>query len=579
MPAADNKRLSALFDEIADLLEITGEQSFRVNSYRRAARAFKDLTRDITELAASGALAEVPGIGKGTLEKVQQFLATGKVDLHDELKAQVPAGLPALLQIPGLGPKKVALFWKEHGVEDVPGLQKLLGEFKTGAKPLPKGLGEKTIDQILGGIEFAEKSTGRTPLGMAAPLADELLAAVRAIPGVKHAEAAGSLRRGCETIGDIDILCEAADGSAVVQAFAALPQVKKVLARGDTKGSVLVPRADGVEIQVDLRVVPAESFGAALQYFTGSKEHNVRLRERAVKKKWKLNEWGLFDGDTQIAGKTEASIYKKLGLPTIAPEMREDRGEFDADAKLKLIERGDIRGDLHMHTTASDGIVEASSMAKAAHALGYEYIAITDHSRSSAIANGLSIDRMWRQIEKLRELNKNHDTVSILVGCECDILADGKLDYPDQILAACDIVVASIHSGMKQDRKKITHRLLTAMENPYVTIMGHPTARLINKREPMDLDMEAVIAQAARTHTALEINSSWQRLDLCDRHARMAKDAGVKLAIDTDAHAPAQLEQMKYGIATARRAWLTADDVINTQPLFVLRKWIAKKRK
>ncbi len=295
---------------------------------------------------------------------------------------------------------------------------------------MPKGLGEKTIDQILAGISFNESAGGRTALGMAVPLAEEMLMAVRDINGVKQAEVAGSLRRGCETIGDIDILCEAADGAKVVQAFTALPPVKRVLARGDTKGSVVLERADGAEIQVDLRVVPAESFGAALQYFTGSKEHNVRLRERAIKKKWKLNEWGLFDGETQLAGKTEASIYKKLGVPFFPPEMREDRGEFDADPKMKLIERSDLRGDLHMHTTASDGTVDAESMARAAHALGYEYIAITDHSKSSAIANGLSIDRMWRQIEKLRELNKKHDTVSILVGCECDILADGSLDYP-----------------------------------------------------------------------------------------------------------------------------------------------------
>lgn len=576
---SDNKKLSALFDEIADLLEITGEQSFRVNSYRRAARAFKDMTRDIAAMLASGELAQVPGIGKGTLDKVKQFFAGGSIDLHVELQLKVPSGLTSLLKIPGLGPKKAALFWKEHGVESLETLVPLLAAFKSGEKPLPKGLGEKTIDQILAGISFNEKSGGRTPLGVAVPIAEEMLTAVRGIKGVRQAEVAGSLRRGCETIGDIDILCEAADGAKVIQSFTALPPVKRVLARGDTKGSVVVERSDGAEIQIDLRVVPAESFGAALQYFTGSKEHNVRLRERAVKKKWKLNEWGLFDGETQLAGKTEASIYKKLGVPFPPPEMREDRGEFDEGPPIKLIERGDIRGDLHMHTTASDGTVDAEGMARAAHALGYEYIAITDHSKSSAIANGLTIDRMWRQIERLRELNRNHDAVSILVGCECDILADGSLDYPDQILAACDIVVASIHAGMKQERKKITHRLLKAMENPYVTIMGHPTARLINRREPMDLDMEEVIKQAANTHTALELNCSWQRLDLKDVHVRMARDAGVMIAIDTDSHAPIQMEQMRFGIATARRGWLTAEDVLNTRPLFALRKWIAKKRK
>lgn len=571
-----NKELAGVFNTIADLLEIKGEQVFRVNSYRRAARVFKDLTVDIETLAESGELGKIQGVGKGTVEKVGQFLSAGRVGLLDELLASMPAGLPALLGIGGLGPKKVALVWRELGVENV---EDLLAAIETGRVAKLKGMGAKSVEQIKSGIEFAGKSVGRTPLGLALPLAGELADAVKNLPGVKRVEIAGSLRRGCETIGDLDLLCEAKDGKTVVSAFTALPDVLRVLASGSTKGSVIIPRPDGAELQADLRVVPAESFGAALQYFTGSKEHNVRLRERAAKKKWKLNEWGLFSGERRVAGKTEESIYHKLGLAFVPPELREDRGEFEAESLDKLIERKDIRGDLHMHTTASDGTMSAETMARAGHELGYEYVAITDHSKSSTIANGLSIDRMWRQIEKLRALNRKAEMVSVLVGCECDILSDGSLDYPDQILAACDIVVASIHSGLRQDRAKITNRLLRAMENSYVTIMGHPTARLINRREPMDVDMQAVIAKAAETKTALELNASWQRLDLHDRHLRMARDAGVKIALNTDAHAALQLQQVHLGVLTARRGWLRPKDVINTMHLPTLRRWIAKKRK
>ncbi|MCZ6699702.1 MAG: DNA polymerase/3'-5' exonuclease PolX [Planctomycetota bacterium] len=571
-----NKELAAIFKNIADLLEIKDEKSFRVLSYRRTARTIKDLPKDVEALAAEGGLIKLPGVGKGTVEKIEQYLSNGKIDLREELLASVPAGLPLLLDIPGMGPKKVALVWQELGVESLDDLKKVIA---SGEAAKLKGLGPKSVGQIQSGIEFAEKASGRTPMGLAWPVANHLADQVRAIKGVKRVAIAGSLRRGAETIGDLDLLCEAKNGASVVAAFTSLPQVQRVLASGSTKGAVLVTRQDGIEIQADLRVVPTESFGAALQYFTGSKEHNVHLRELASKKKWKLNEWGLHDGKKRIAGKTEESIYKKLGLPLIPPEMREDRGEFEPDAVEKLIERQDIRGDLHMHTTASDGTMDAITMARAAAAQGYEYIAITDHSKSSTIANGLSIDRMWRQIEKIRTLNKEAESITILVGCECDILSDGSLDYPDQILAACDVVVASVHSGMRQERKKITGRLLGAMENPYVTIMGHPTARLLNRREPMDLDMEAVVAKAAETNTALELNSSWQRLDLHDRHLRMARDAGVKIAIDTDAHAALQLEQMQYGIATARRGWLRAKDVINTMHLPSLRKWIRKKRR
>lgn len=571
-----NKELSAVFNEIAALMEILGESKFRINSYQRTARTIKDLTKDVAQLAESGELEKLPGVGKATVEKIQSYLKDGRIDTHQELLAQVPAGLPRLLSIPGMGPKKVALAWKELKVEGIDDLKRVIA---SGELAKLKGMGDKSVKQIADGIAFAESTSGRTPLGLAWPLADELTALMRDVNGVTRVELAGSLRRGCETIGDLDLLCESDDGPGVVKAFTSLDKIKRVLASGDTKGSVIVERRDGEDIQVDCRVVPKASFGAAMQYFTGSKEHNVRLRERAIKRGWKLNEWGLYDDEEQIAGKDEAEIYKKLELPHYPPELREDRGEFELKNAPRLIELSDIRGDLHTHTTASDGKDDAETMVRAACERHYEFMAITDHTKSSAIANGLSIDRMWRQIEKVRSLNEKVDTVSVLIGCECDILSDGSLDYPDQLLAACDFVVASIHSAMRQDREKVTARMLRAIESPYVNVIGHPTTRLINRREPIDLDMEAVVRKAAETGTALECNASWQRLDLHDRHIRMAIDAGVKISINTDSHAVAQFDQMKFGIVTARRGGATPDDVINTWHLPKLRQWIAAKRK
>ncbi|HVP10127.1 MAG TPA: DNA polymerase/3'-5' exonuclease PolX [Phycisphaerae bacterium] len=571
-----NEEIAAIFDEIADLLEIKGEQVFRINSYRRAARTVSDLTRDIAEVAAAGELETLQGIGKSTAEKINEYLASGRMKTHAELLESVPKGLPGLLKIAGMGPKRVALVWKELGVTNLDELKETISSGRFAAL---KGMGTKSVEQIAAAIQFVEKSTGRTPLGLAWPLAEEMAAELRKVKAVRRVSICGSLRRGCETIGDLDLLCESADGPAVIKAFTALPQVKRVLAAGDTKSSVIVLRRDSVEMQADCRVVPAESFGSALQYFTGSKAHNVRLREIASRKNWKLNEWGLFAGPRRLAGKDEPAIYKKLGLPPIPPEQREDRGEFEAGAIEPLIDLPDLRGDLHVHTSASDGVVDAEEIARAAEDLGYHYISINDHSKSSAIANGLSVDRMWRQIEKLRTLNKKLKSIAVLVSCECDILSDGSLDYPDQVLAACDLVVASVHSGMRQSRDKITARVLRAMENPYVTILGHPTGRLIGQREAMDLDMEAVIAKAAETGTALELNASWQRLDLHDRHARMARDAGVMICISTDAHSVSQLGQMKFGVITARRAWLRPQDILNTRPLPAVRKWIARKRK
>jgi len=571
-----NRELANIFSQIADLLELKGEDPFRVNAYRKAARAVEGLTEDVADLLAAGKLDSVPGIGKSTAQKIAQYVKEGRIDKHAELLASVPEGLPALLQIPGLGPKKIQAAWKRLHVESLDDLKKAIDSGKLAELP---GFGAKSVENIRQGIEFLERSAGRTPLGIAWPVASTLAESLKTAADLPRVEIAGSLRRGRETIGDVDLLCSSPRGEDVIRTFTTLAMVKAVRAAGDTKGTVLVETPAGGDLQVDLRVVPAESFGAALQYFTGSKEHNIRLRELAARKKWKLNEYGLFDGDRQIAGRDEAGIYRKLDLPFIEPELREDRGEVErADSLPALIALEDIRGDLHMHSTYSDGRHTIEEMATAAKKRGYEYIAICDHSRSQAIANGMPAERLLRQIREIRALNRRLKGITILAGCECDILSDGTLDYPDEVLAECDLVVASIHMGMGQDRAKVTRRTIQAMENPYVTIIGHPTGRLLGRREAMDLDIDEVIKAAVRTHTALELSASWQRLDLKDTHARQAVEAGAMLAINTDAHSAEQLDQMDYGVRTAKRGWVTKEAVINTRTLAGLKKFLVKKR-
>ncbi|MBI4718405.1 MAG: DNA polymerase/3'-5' exonuclease PolX [Planctomycetes bacterium] len=575
-----NAELARVFGRIADLLEIDGADSFRVNSYRRASRTLGDATEDVAALAESGRLTELPGIGKGTADRIVQYLNTGHIDVLTELEAKLPAGLPKLLEIPTLGPKKVALAYKELGVRELADLKRAI---ESGSLAKLKGMGETSVRKIAEGIAFLESSAGRTPLGEALPIAEKIVAWLRELPGVTHVSIAGSLRRGAETIGDVDILCDAADGERIVKQFSAMEGVKRVLASGGTKGSVTVDIGDGRELQVDLRVVPGESYGAALQYFTGSKQHNVRLRELAVKRKWRLNEYGLFDGEKQLAGRREEDVYKKLGVPFVPPELREDRGELEAaaDSFDTLVALDDIRGDLHMHTVASDGKNTIEEMAAAAQALGYGYIAICDHSRSSTIANGLSVERMRKHLSEIRKAAERVRGIAILAGCECDILPDGSLDYPDEILAACDWVVASIHSAMGSGgahKLSPTERTLAAMSNRYVSAIGHPTGRLLNERPAMEMDMAAVVEAAARTHTLLEINASWKRLDLKDLHVRQALAAGAHLVIDTDAHRTTQLDQMRYGVLTARRGGAAKQSIANCLTPAALRKLIARKR-
>jgi DNA polymerase (family 10) len=572
----NNAGVASLLDQIADLLDFKGENPFRVNSYRRAAREIKELRENLDELAARGELRNIPGVGEAIAEKIQECLSTGQIRYHQELIAQFPPTLPRLLQIPGLGPRKVALLYEKLKVGSIDDLRTAI---ETGVVEKLAGFGKKSAEKLLEGITFLAASSERTILSEAWPVAENIRASMQAVPGVQRVELAGSLRRGCETIGDIDLLCDANDGSGAVRAFTRLPQASAIRAAGDTKGSILVSKPRGGEIQVDLRVVAAESFGAAWQYFTGSKEHNVRLRQRAIDRGWRLNEYGLFDGERQIAGREEADIYRALDLECLPPELRENRGEFETGADFcDLITRADIRGDLHMHTDASDGRATLAEMAAAAQALGYTYIAITDHSRSSAIAGGLSIDALLEHAARVREMNAKVDGITLLAGTECDILPDGTLDYPDEVLAQLDWVVASIHSAQGQDRAQLMKRTIAALENPYVCVLGHPSGRLLGRRDAMDLDWQEVVRTAARTGTALEVNSSYKRLDLKDLHVRMAMDAGCWIAIDTDAHSIGELNYMALGVQTARRGWARRNRVLNTFPLPQLTEWVRAKR-
>lgn len=571
-----NADVARVFGEIADLMEIRGDDSFRVNSYRRVARSVEDLAEEITAVAARGELAKLQGVGKTSAEKISELLSTGTISLREELLRDVPVSLLEILRIPGLGPKKAALLWRERDIVSLDTLKQALAEGRLAGL---KGFAEKSIASIRDGIEFLARAAGRTRLGPAHEVAKRYRALVADIPGVQRVECAGSLRRGAESVGDLDLLCICDDGARIVDAFTKLDGVRKVLAAGETKGSVLVDRGGGKEIQVDLRVVPAASFGAAWQYFTGSKQHNVRLREMAQKRGWTLNEYALSDEKTGsvIAAATEQEIYAAFGLPLIPPELREDRGEFDAKEPPDLLRVEDIRGDLHMHTNASDGHYSIAEMIAAAKARGYEYLCITDHSQSSVIANGLKPERLREHIRNVRAAAQNAG-ITVWVGSEVDILGDGRLDYPDDLLAELDWVVASVHAGQGKDIVHNTERTLAAIRNPYVNAIGHPTGRIINRRDAMPLEIEAIAREAARTGTALEINASTYRLDLKDQHARLARDLGAMIVINCDAHAIDQLDQMPFGVLTARRAWLRKQDVLNTRSAADITDFVARKR-
>jgi len=578
-----NKELSKIFEQMAEILELQGANPFRVNAHAKVSRVLKDLTFDIATIADDKKkLTALDGIGDGTAKKIMEYVQTGKVSEHQELLSEIPEGLLAVMNIPGLGPKTVKLMWEQAGVTDVASLKKKLdsGELEK----LPR-MGAKTIVNIKEAMEFADKASERVRLGEAMPIAEQIIERLKSVPGTQQVSYAGSLRRGRETIGDIDILASTTSPKKLSDAFRGMPGVKKVQAAGETKSSI---RLDN-NMQVDLRVIDDDAFGAALMYFTGSKQHNVALRERAIRKGFRLNEYGLFpdDGDDTPpqkrgirpkAARTEASIYKALGMHSIPPEMREDRGECDLKTIPELITLDDIKAELHAHTTASDGKMSIVELAEEAKKRGFHTIAVTDHSKASAQANGLDEKRLMKHIEAIREAHEKIKGIAILAGSEVDILADGHLDYDDKTLEQLDIVVASPHTALKQDPKKATERLLKAISHPLVHILGHPTGRIINSREGLHPDIEQLIAAAVEHDTAMEINANYLRLDLRDIHVKAAVDAGAKIAINTDAHAPEHFDFLRYGIMTARRGWLTPGSCINAWPKAKLHAWLTSKR-
>jgi DNA polymerase (family X) len=571
-----NRDIADIFARIADLMEILGVDRFRVNSYRKVARILGELSEDLAQVAAEDRLEGLAGVGKSSAAKIRQFLADGKIDVLDELLAQVPEGLPDLLSVGGLGPKTIAKLWKQADVTSVDELQAAVTD-DPGKLESVEGLGAKKVAQLAESLQFMAASAGRVLLSEAEAAAGPLLELVAACKGAKHVRTAGSLRRQRETIGDVDILCEAtkAIGAKIIETFTAAEGVQRVLAAGETKGSVLL---DG-GIQADLRVVGSAAYGAAMAYFTGSKAHNVRLRERAIKMGLKLNEYGLYKGARRVAGKTEASIYEALKLAFVPPELREDRGEVEAaaeDALPKLIDPANIRGDLHMHTTASDGANSIEEMIRACRDRGYKYLAITDHSKSQVQARGLDEKRLAAHIAAIRKAAATFPDMLVLTGIEVDVFKDGTLDFEADVLAELDFVTASPHSALAQDRAGATKRLIRAIEHPHVRCIGHASGRLINMRPGMEIDIEKIAAAAAANDVAMEINSHPMRLDLRDTHVRAAIEAGAKLAINTDAHSCEQLDMMQYGVSTARRGWATAGDVVNTFTPARLMKWLER---
>ena len=568
----DNKAIAGILYETADLLEIDGQDSFRIRSYRNAAEAIEAQTQQISDLIGEPKkVLAIPGIGKGMLLNLQEMFKEGKLSLHAELLKKYHPSMLELLKIQGLGPKTIALIWSAYQVSDVDGLARLAKEGKI--RELPR-MGEKQEQKLLKAIEDYRRIGGRFLLDVAEQQADKIIEHLRAYPGVEKVTPAGSLRRGRETVGDLDILvtgkacCYDGARQDLIDHIIKLPGLMEIIARGDNKVSFRM-RAG---MQVDVRLLPPDSFGAAMQYFTGSKAHNVALRQRALKMGYTLSEYSLADLDSEkpVAGKTEEEIYARLKLDYIPPELRENLGEIDAAAAHTLpdlITQADLQGDVHMHTVETDGRNTIEQMAAAAEEYGHKYIAITDHSKNLAFANGLDDERAVEHIQRIRAVNDMVGELTILAGIEVDILADGTLDLSDSVLEQMDIVIASVHSHFNQGPSEMTDRLLKAVENPNTSLIGHPTGRMLLRRDAYAFDIEAVLKAAARKKVAMELNSYPDRLDLNDRHLRLAKEHGVKIVINTDSHHTSHLDKIRFGILQARRAWLTKQDVLNTLPL------------
>jgi DNA polymerase (family 10) len=567
----DNPTMARLLAETADLLEIDGGDSFRIRSYRRAAEAAEQTTVDLMAAAPETArLLEIPGIGKGMAANLQAIAATGTLPLRDELLAKYGAGLLELLELPGMGPKTVALLWDAAKIASIDQLAEAIEAGRLAGLPR---MGEKQIEKLRKGIEDYRRSAGRYRIDVAEEAAQRISAYLLAFPGIEKVTPAGSLRRGRETAGDLDLLvtgpaCAPEHTAAAVEHVAAYPGIHDIIAKGENKVSFHL--ANG--LQVDVRLLPSASYGAALQYFTGSKAHNVALRQRALKMGYTLSEWALarLDDNSTVAAAAEEEIYAALGMDWIPPELRENLGEIEAAARHalpRLIERADLRGDVHMHTNATDGHNTIREMAEAARACGYQYIAITDHSKNLAMTNGLDEKRALEHIQRIREADRQMEgKIRVFTGIEVDILADGALDLEDEVLSQMEVVIASVHTRFEQSREEMTARVLRAIENPYVRILGHPTGRLLLRREPFAMDMGTVLRRAVDLGVAVEHNAAPERLDLNDRDLRLAKELGCKIVINSDSHDARNLGKMDYGLRQLRRAWLGPEDVLNTLP-------------
>ena len=569
-----NAEIARVLDDIAAALEIKGENVFKIRAYYKAAETIANLPEELATLRARGELRKLSGVGAGIAEKIEELLDTGKSTYHQQLQAEFSPALLELLRIPEVGPKTVKLLHEQLGIGSIAELE---AAAEAGKLREIRGLGEKTEVNILKGIRQVRRFAERFPLAVVYPMATRIVELLAERAPVEKIYPAGSLRRRRDTVRDLDLLVTANDPEQVMEVFVKLPIVREVTMRGPTKTSVIAEEG----LQVDLRVVAPEEFGAALLYFTGSKEHNVKLREMAVKRKLRINEYGLFEVETnkRLGGKTEEEMYRLMKLPWIPPEMREDQGEIEAAQRgelPELVELRDLRGDLHVHSKWSDGRATIEAMVKAAQERGYEYVAICDHSPAQVVANGLSVERLRKRQEEIERVRRKFPGMAVLAGTEVDIRADGSLDYPDEVLAELDFVVASVHSGWKASAQVNTERILRAIANPYVDLIGHPTGRLIGQRDPYEVDIEQVIRAAAKAGVALEIDSHPDRLDLKDSHARLAKEHGVKLIINTDSHSLEGYELLHFGVATARRGWIEPKDVLNTLPRA---KFLAARRK
>jgi DNA polymerase (family 10) len=572
--ARSNDDVEALLLEYADLLSILSKDAYKPRAYEKAARSVGGYHADLRDLDQKGILA-IPNVGKSIGEKLTEYLQTRQIQELEELRAQIPPGVRALIGIPGLGPKKAIVLFRELGVSSV---EELMAAIDRDAVADLKGFGKKTQENILRGLQQLHASGGRVQISTALEIAETFLERLTQLKQVRRAASAGSLRRMVETIGDVDLLVASNEPDPIMEAFTRYDVVERVIARGDTKSSVLTRTG----LQVDLRVIPQPSWGAAMIYFTGSKAHNIRIREIAVRKKLKLNEYGLYgakDGKL-IAAETEAEVYERLGLPEIPPTLREDRGEIEAALAGELpavIQEKQVRGDLHTHTNLTDGLAPLETMLQAASSRGYAYYAVTDHA-PNLFMQRMTDEKMLGQREQLRKLQSAYPKMTLLHGSELNIDPEGNVDWDADFLEGFDVTVASVHSHFTQPRDQMTRRVIRAIENPHVNVIGHLTGRLIGRRQPIDLDLDAVFEAAARTGTALEINAYPDRLDLRDEHILWARRHGVRFAIDTDSHAVTHLEVMRYGVATAQRGWLTKDDVINAWPLAKLKTFLRKGR-